>query len=108
MFGSATTLNALPGFIATQPVSVTNVTEDLDRRVRLNLPSGVSMLGDPNVEVTVKVNAIESSVTMQITPTLQGLQPGLRRLQVQKEHRQHGPREESRRTHPGAVPRYVR
>ena len=77
VFGSAATLNALPGFIATQPVSVTNVTEDLDRRVRLNLPSGVSMLGDPNVEVTVKVNAIESSVTMQITPTLQGLQPGL-------------------------------
>lgn len=77
VFGSPTTLDALPGFISTEPVSVTNATGNLDKRVRLDLPSGVSMLGDPFVQVSVQVEPIESSLTLQRTPITQGLQPGL-------------------------------
>ncbi len=77
VFGSPTTLDALPGFIETEPVSVTNSTADLDNRVRLNLPSGVSMLGDPTVQVSVKINPIESSVTVQRPVTIQGMLPSL-------------------------------
>jgi YbbR domain-containing protein len=55
---------------------VTNATENLDKRVRLDLPSGVSMLGDPFVQVSVQVEPIESSLTLQRVPTTQGLQPG--------------------------------
>jgi YbbR domain-containing protein len=76
VFGSPSTLEAQPGFIETEPVTVSGATTDLDNRVRLNLPSGVSMLGDPTVQVTVKVNPIESSVTVQRPATIQGLLPG--------------------------------
>jgi YbbR domain-containing protein len=76
VFGSPTDLDALPGFIQTQPVTVTNATEDINQRVRLDLPSGVSMLGDPTVQVSVRINPIESSITVQRTPIIQGLLPG--------------------------------
>lgn len=76
VFGSPTTLGALPGFIETEPVSVTNATADLDDRVQLDLPSGISLLGDPTVQVTVKINPIESSVTVQRPVAIQGLLPG--------------------------------
>ncbi|HZY44044.1 MAG TPA: CdaR family protein [Anaerolineae bacterium] len=76
VFGSPSTLEAQPGFIETEPVTVSGATTDLDNRVRLNLPSGVSMLGDPTVQVTVKVNPIESSVTVQRPASIQGMLPG--------------------------------
>jgi YbbR domain-containing protein len=76
VFGSPTTLEALPGFIETEPVTVSNATTDYDNRVRLNLPSGVSMLGDPTVQVNVRIKSIESSVTVQRPATIQGLLPG--------------------------------
>jgi YbbR domain-containing protein len=77
VFGSPSTLDALPGFISTEPVSVTNATQDIEERIRLDLPSGVSILGDPFVQVSVKVNAIESSITVQRPLQPQGLQPDM-------------------------------
>ena len=77
VFGSPTTLDALPGFIATEPVSVTNATQDVEERLHLNLPSGVSILGDPFVQVSVKIRAIESSLKLQRPPQTQGLLPDL-------------------------------
>jgi YbbR domain-containing protein len=73
IFGSPTTLDALPGFIATEPISVTDATSDREDRVRLSLPSGVSILGDPFVQVRVRVRAIESSIKVQRAPVTQGL-----------------------------------
>jgi YbbR domain-containing protein len=77
VFGSPITLDALPGFIATEPVSVTDATQDIEERIRLNLPSGVSMLGDPFVQVSVKIRPIESSLKVQRPPQTQGLLPDL-------------------------------
>ena len=73
IFGSPTTLDALPGFIATEPISVTDATSDLEERVRLSLPPGVSILGDPFAQVSVRVRAIESSINVQRAPVTQGL-----------------------------------
>ena len=77
VFGSSAALDALPGFISTEPVSVTNATEDINSRVRLVLPSGVSYLGDPTVQVAVKIKAIESSLTTFAPLSPQGLSPDL-------------------------------
>ncbi len=77
VFGSSAAVDALPGFISTEPVSVTNATEDISSRVRLVLPPGVSYLGDPTVQVDVKIKAIESSVTTFARLTAQGLSPDL-------------------------------
>jgi YbbR domain-containing protein len=77
VFGSSAALEALPGFISTEPVTVTDATEDISNRVRLVLPPGVSYLGDPTVQVDVKIKAIESSVTTFAPLTPQGLSPDL-------------------------------
>jgi YbbR domain-containing protein len=77
VFGSSAALDALPGFISTEPVSVTNAIEDISSRVRLVLPPGVSYLGDPTVQVDVKIKAIESSVTTFAQLAPQGLLPDL-------------------------------
>lgn len=77
VFGSPAILDAQPGFITTEPVTVTDATGDINERVRLSLPPGVSMLGDPFVEVGVAIDAIESSLRLQRTPQTQGLQPDL-------------------------------
>ena len=77
VFGSSAALQAVPGYIATEPISVTDATTDIERRARLELPPGVSYLGDPTVFVSVKIKAIESSITV-LTPLLpQGLTPEL-------------------------------
>ncbi len=77
VFGSSAALEAVPGFISTEPVTVTDATEDINSRVRLVLPSGVSYLGDPTVQVDVKIKAIESSLTTFAPLIPQGLSPDL-------------------------------
>jgi YbbR domain-containing protein len=77
VFGSSAALEAVPGFISTEPVSVTDATEDISSRVRLVLPPGVSYLGDPTVQVDVKIKAMESSLTTFAPLTPQGLSPDL-------------------------------
>ncbi len=77
VFGSSAALEALPGYISTEPVSVTNATEDISNRVRLMLPPGISYLGDPTVQVELKIKAIESSLTTFAPVSPQGLSPDL-------------------------------
>jgi YbbR domain-containing protein len=77
VFGSSSALAAVPGFISTEPVSVTDAITDISSRVRLVLPPGVSYLGDPTVQVDVKIKAIESSLTTFAPITPQGLSPDL-------------------------------
>ena len=77
VFGSSAALDAVPGFISTEVVSVTDATDDISNRVRLVLPPGVSFLGDPTVQVDVKIKPIESSVTLMSPLNPQGLSPEL-------------------------------
>jgi YbbR domain-containing protein len=77
VFGSSAALEAVPGYISTEPVSVTDATADISSRVRLMLPPGVSYLGDPTVQVEVNIKAIESSLTTFAPLTPQGLSPDL-------------------------------
>ena len=77
VFGSSAALDALPGFISTEVVSVTDATSDINERVPLLLPSGISMLGDPTVRVNVKIKPIEGSVNLQVPLLPQGLSTDL-------------------------------
>ncbi len=69
----------LPGFIETQPLDITGASDDLDISLGLNLPVGVSVVGDQtDVQVQVGVAAIESSLTLPSVPVeIKGLAPGL-------------------------------
>lgn len=69
----------LPGFIETEPLNINGLKDDLDISLSLNLPAGVSVVGDQNeVLVRVGIAAIESSLTLPSIPVeITGLQPGL-------------------------------
>jgi YbbR domain-containing protein len=72
-------ISNLPGFVETMPIDLSNLRDDLDINVALNLPEGISVVGDENqVLVRVGIAAIESSVTLENMPIeIFGLSPDL-------------------------------
>lgn len=75
--GAPDAIAALPGYIETEPVDVEGAQADIVRQPTLDVPSSVVIVSGQPVTVTVFIEAIQSSLTMEITPTLQGLEPGL-------------------------------
>ncbi len=57
-------VNDLPGYIETVPLNLSGIKDDFDMRLALNLPRGISVVGDPTVLVQVGVASIEGSVTI--------------------------------------------
>jgi YbbR domain-containing protein len=71
-------VESLPGFVETNPLDLTGVKDDVERRLPLNLPTGVSVVGEQNVAVQVGVAAIEDSVTLSgLVIRVTGLPPEL-------------------------------
>jgi len=71
-------INSLPGYVETSQLDLTGVSIDLETYLTLNLPEGVSLLGDQNVLVQVGISAIEGSQTFIGLPvTVIGLDTGL-------------------------------
>ncbi|MDX1601337.1 MAG: CdaR family protein [Anaerolineales bacterium] len=66
-------INELSSFVETEPVELSGATEDFERRVSLNLPEGVSIVGEPSVVVRVSIDPIENSITLSRPVELQGL-----------------------------------
>lgn len=54
----------LPGVLETQPLDLQNAQDDINTRLALNLPTGVSVIGEQTVLVQAGVSPIESSVTL--------------------------------------------
>lgn len=61
-------VNNLPGYIETEPLDLTGANDDLDMHLNLNLPAGISVVGDPTVTVQVGIAAIEGSLTLTNIP----------------------------------------
>ncbi|MDO9302791.1 MAG: CdaR family protein, partial [Anaerolineales bacterium] len=57
-------VNALPGFVETQPLELQSAKEDISARVALNLPEGISIVGEQTVLIQAGISPIESSVTL--------------------------------------------
>ena len=57
-------VNALPGVVDTQPLELQSAKEDISTRVALNLPEGISIVGDQTVLIQAGISPIESSVTL--------------------------------------------
>ncbi len=78
VFSSDPTLvDNLPGYVETQPIDLTGKTDDFETLVDLNLPSGVTVVGDPKVLVQVSIAAIEASMSISLPVEVIGLAPGL-------------------------------
>lgn len=71
-------VNDLPGYIETVPLNLIGIKDDFDMRLALNLPKGISVVGDPTVLVQVGVASIEGSVTITFNKVnVTGLGEGL-------------------------------
>lgn len=68
---------ALPGFVETEPINISNANNDLEIKVSPKLPEGVSMPDVQTVLIQIGVAAIQNSVTIQRDLETQGLGPGL-------------------------------
>jgi YbbR domain-containing protein len=70
-------VDQLGGFVETEPVSLSGVTEDIQKNVGLSLPEGVSIVGDKTVTVKVNISPIENSLKVTRAIEITGLQQGL-------------------------------
>lgn len=59
-----TLINSLPGVVETQPLDLQDVNDNLTTRLGLNLPPGVSIVGEQTVLIQAGVSAIQSSLTL--------------------------------------------
>ena len=62
--GDPELVNTLPGVVETLPLELQSAKEDISTRVALNLPAGISIVGEQTVLVQAGVSPIESSVTL--------------------------------------------
>jgi YbbR domain-containing protein len=75
--GDPTLVNSLPGVLETQPLDLENANDELTTRLAINLPEGVSLVGEQTVLVRVNVSPIQSSLTLSNkTLEVEGLPDG--------------------------------
>lgn len=71
-------LNSLNSFIETETVLLDEITSTTNRKVSLNIPEGITLVGDTTVNVNVEVSAVEGTQTFaQIPVSIVGVDEGL-------------------------------
>lgn len=79
VFGNKDEIQKLPGFVETLEVNVEGVTESVEERVGLRVPTGVTLVGDEyTVRVRVRVEAQQGTRTLTRVPIVIGLPNDLR------------------------------
>ena len=61
-------VNDLPGFIETQPLNLSDASEDMIVSLPLDLPSGMTVVGESTIRVSVSIAPIQGSVTLTNLP----------------------------------------
>ncbi len=72
-----TQLAALPGFVETLPLEVSEASQDIDARLTMALQDGVTAASEQSVLVLVSIEAVESSLRIRQDLTVTGLGAGL-------------------------------
>ncbi|MFQ5921339.1 MAG: YbbR-like domain-containing protein, partial [Anaerolineales bacterium] len=72
-----TALQGLPGFVLTSPFDLSGATGDLERRLSLDLPQGVSPVEDQGVLVKVSISPVEGTITVSRLVEVRALTDGL-------------------------------
>lgn len=62
------TIEAMPGYVETAPLDLSGASQDIQKQLAINLPSGVTLIGDQTVMVIVGIAPIQSSRTMSYRP----------------------------------------
>ncbi len=61
-------IGAMPGYVETTPLDLNGADADIEIRLNLNLPSGVTLVGEQNVLVRVGISAILGSLKLTNRP----------------------------------------
>jgi YbbR domain-containing protein len=77
LIGSPSALEALPGFVETEPIDISGARADIEQEARLKLSPDVALYSGQVVRVLVKIEPIVGSLTIPSTPITIGLQTGL-------------------------------
>ncbi len=76
-------VNALPGIVETLPLELRGASEDISTRLALNLPQGISVVGEQSVQVDVGISPIQSNLTLSnIKVEVVGLADGIERADL--------------------------
>ena len=71
-------VNDLPGFIETQPLNLSDASKDMVVSLPLELPSGMTVVGESTIRVSVSIAPIQGSQTLANLPVeIIGLDPQL-------------------------------
>jgi len=71
-------VNDLPGFIETQPLNLSDANDDMVVSLPLDLPSGMTVVGESTIKVSVSIAPIQGSITLTNLPIeTEGLDPEL-------------------------------
>ena len=71
-------LNSLNSYIETEPVYLDELYATTSRKLSLNVPEGITLVGDTTVAATVEISAIESTTSIaEIPVSLVGLEDGM-------------------------------
>lgn len=62
--GDPQLVHDLPGVVETQSLNLQNAQEDINTQLALNLPEGISVVGEQTVLIQAGISPIESSVTL--------------------------------------------
>ncbi len=73
-------VNAVPGFIETQILGLTEATGEINQSIGLIVPEGITVLDGNSVQVRVAIAALEDSQTIKLQPLVQNLGVGLQAL----------------------------
>lgn len=73
--GATNVVKAAPGYLQTQPINLEAITQSLTTTVALQMPDGLSVISIPRpyVTATLTIEAIQSGLTLEVTPTVRGL-----------------------------------
>lgn len=71
-------IQSLPGFVETASLDLSGASGNIERKLSLNLPGGVTLIGDQTVTVQIEIVPIEGSLTIAFRPVeVVGLATGL-------------------------------
>jgi YbbR domain-containing protein len=71
-------VNTLPGYVETEPLNLDGVSQNIETRLGLSLPNGISVVGEQTAQVQVGISPIEGSLSLNNMPVeIIGLVEGL-------------------------------
>jgi len=70
-------VNALPGYVETNPIVLTGLSDDVDVRASLELPNGVTQVGEESVLVRLSIAAREGTLLINLPIEAIGLPPDI-------------------------------